>query len=50
MMLLVNNKKIMGEYVNRPMNNVIGWGTVGIMVILSVMLLFSPLLNFIKNL
>lgn len=50
MMLLVNNKKIMGEYVNKPLNNVIGWGTVGIMIILSAMLLFSPLMNLVKKL
>lgn len=50
MMLLVNNRKIMGEFVNKPLNNVIGWGTVGIMIILSAMLLFSPVMNLVKNL
>lgn len=50
MILLVNNKKIMGRYTNKPLNNLIGWATVGVLVILSLMLLFSPLLNFIKNL
>jgi NRAMP (natural resistance-associated macrophage protein)-like metal ion transporter len=48
MMLLVNNKKIMGENVNKPVNNVIGWLTVGILVVLSVMLLMTPLLNLVK--
>jgi Mn2+/Fe2+ NRAMP family transporter len=43
MMLLVNNKKIMGEHVNRLWNNIIGWGAVGILVILSLMLLLMPL-------
>ena len=48
MMLLVNNKKIMGEHVNRPFNNIIGWGTVGIMVVLSAMLFLSPLFSLLK--
>jgi len=48
MMLLINNKKIMGEHVNKPATNVIGWLTVGILVVLSVMLLLTPLLNLVK--
>src|SRR5512133_349750 len=28
MILLVNNRKIMGDYVNKPFNNIIGWSTV----------------------
>ena len=43
MMLLVNNKKIMGEHVNKPWNNVIGWGAVAILIMLSLMLLVMPL-------
>jgi Mn2+/Fe2+ NRAMP family transporter len=43
MMLLVNNKKIMGEYVNKPVQNFIGWGAVTILTILSVTLLIMPL-------
>ncbi len=50
MILLVNNRKIMGEYVNKPLNNIVGWGTVGALIILSAMLLFSPLMNLIKKL
>jgi NRAMP (natural resistance-associated macrophage protein)-like metal ion transporter len=45
MILLVNNKKIMGEYVNKPFNNIIGWSTVSIMVLLSVMLLGSRIMD-----
>jgi Mn2+/Fe2+ NRAMP family transporter len=45
MILLVNNKKIMGEYVNKPLNNIIGWGTVIVLVVLSTMLLLSPVLK-----
>ncbi len=45
MILLVNNKKIMGKYVNKPINNIIGWGAVGILIVLSVLLLVLPLLG-----
>jgi NRAMP (natural resistance-associated macrophage protein)-like metal ion transporter len=41
MILLVNNKEVMGEYVNKRGQNIIGWGTVGILVALSVTLLVS---------
>ena len=43
MMLLVNNKKIMGEHVNKPLNDIIGWGAVGVLIALSLMLLVMPL-------
>jgi len=45
MILLVNNKKIMGNYVNKPFNNIIGWSTVIVLVILSSMLILSPILR-----
>lgn len=45
MILLVNNKKIMGSYVNKPINNIIGWSAVGILVGLSLILLALPLFN-----
>jgi len=44
MILLVNNKKIMGEYVNKPLNNYIGWISVILLIGLSVALLVLPLL------
>ncbi|MCK9413060.1 MAG: Nramp family divalent metal transporter [Prolixibacteraceae bacterium] len=47
MILLVNNKKIMGEYVNKTFNNVIGWTTVIVLVILSSILLLSPLMKIL---
>jgi Mn2+/Fe2+ NRAMP family transporter len=43
MMLLVNNKKIMGEYVNKPLNNYIGWTAVIILIGLSITLLVLPI-------
>jgi len=45
MMLLVNNKKIMGVYVNKSVNNIIGWSAVIVMVGLSLTLIVLPLIN-----
>jgi len=42
MILLVNNRKIMGDRVNRRYQNVIGWGAVGVLVGLSFAMLISP--------
>jgi Mn2+/Fe2+ NRAMP family transporter len=43
MILLINNKKIMGNYTNKPVQNIIGWGAVGVLVALSAALLVLPL-------
>jgi Mn2+/Fe2+ NRAMP family transporter len=45
MILLINNKKIMGNYINKPFQNIIGWGAVGILVLLSLILLITPVLG-----
>ena len=45
MILLINNKKIMGNYVNNKLQNIIGWTAVILLVGLSVALLFLPLIN-----
>jgi NRAMP (natural resistance-associated macrophage protein)-like metal ion transporter len=45
MILLINNKKIMGTYVNRPLQNIIGWSAVVILTGLSLTLLVLPLLK-----
>jgi len=42
MILLINNKKIMGKYVNKPFTNVVGWTTIVILAALSLMLLVLP--------
>ena len=42
MMLLINNKKIMGEYTNKRINNIIGWTAVIVMVFLSGFLFLAP--------
>jgi Mn2+/Fe2+ NRAMP family transporter len=45
MILLINNKKIMGNYVNKPVNNIIGWSAVVVLTGLSLALIILPLLN-----
>jgi Mn2+/Fe2+ NRAMP family transporter len=44
MILLVNKKKLMGEYTNKPIVNYIGWFTVIILVAMSLSLLVTPFL------
>ncbi|MGC9150438.1 MAG: Nramp family divalent metal transporter [Microbacter sp.] len=44
MILLVNKKKLMGEYTNKPVVNYIGWFTVVILVAMSLSLLVTPFL------
>ena len=41
MLLLVNRKELMGEYVNSRLYNVIAWGTAVIMIALSIGLLWA---------
>lgn len=45
MMLMVNNKDIMGEYVNGRTKNVIGWVTIIVLVILTAILTFEPIVT-----
>lgn len=45
MILLINNKKIMGTYINKPIQNIIGWSAVIILTGLSLTLIILPLLN-----
>ena len=43
MILLVNDKKIMGKYVNKPVTNIVGWTSVVLLIGMSLMLLVAPL-------
>jgi len=45
MILLINNPKIMGKHVNKPINNIIGWGAIIILIGLSLTLLVMPLFS-----
>lgn len=45
MILLINNKKIMGSYVNKPFNNIVSWIAVILLVALSLTLVVLPIIN-----
>jgi NRAMP (natural resistance-associated macrophage protein)-like metal ion transporter len=45
MILLVNNKKIMGKHINKPAQNIIGWSSVVILVGLSITLILMPFIT-----
>ena len=44
MMIIINKEEIMGEYVNKRYQNIIGWATSAILIILSAILIISGLL------
>jgi len=44
MIILVNDKKLMGKFTNKPVINIVGWATVVILVGLSAMLLVTSFL------
>jgi Mn2+/Fe2+ NRAMP family transporter len=41
MMLIINKPEIMGEYTNKRYQNIIGWTTSIVLIILSAVLLLS---------
>ena len=45
MILIINNKRIMGKYVNNMFQNIVGWLTIVVLVTLTVMLVISPLIS-----
>ncbi|MCX6113513.1 MAG: Nramp family divalent metal transporter [Proteobacteria bacterium] len=45
MMLMVNNKKIMGQYVNSTAGNIVGWATISILIALTFVLMIEPLIT-----
>jgi NRAMP (natural resistance-associated macrophage protein)-like metal ion transporter len=44
-LLLINNPRVMGEHVNGRARNVIAWGFTGALVVMSAVLLVSPILD-----
>jgi len=46
MILMVNNRRIMGNYVNNSFQNTVGWSTTVILIALTVMLIVSPLISY----
>lgn len=49
MILMVNNKEIMGDYTNGISKNVIAWGTISILILLTAFITFQPIITFIIN-
>ena len=47
MILMVNNKAIMGEYVNNKFQNWVGWTTVVVLIMLTIMLVIAPIISVI---
>ena len=45
MMIIINKKDVMGEHVNKKFTNIIGWGTVVILLGLVIVLVISPFLG-----
>jgi Mn2+/Fe2+ NRAMP family transporter len=45
MILMVNDRKIMGKYVNNGFQNAVGWATTVILVILTALLVISPFVS-----
>ena len=43
MIVLVNDKKIMGQHVNKPVTNIIGWTSIVLLIGMSLLLLVAPL-------
>lgn len=45
MMIMVNNKELMGKYVNNKIKNTIGWVTIVVLIVLTVILTLEPFLT-----
>lgn len=49
MITMVNNTKIMGKYTNNNFQNTVGWSTTVILILMTIMLIISPLVNFLHK-
>ena len=47
MILMVNNKKIMGKHVNNGFQNAVGWSTTVALIALTIMLIASPVIEYL---
>jgi len=47
MMLMVNNKELMGEYVNSLTKNLVGWATIIILIVLTIIITVEPIVSTI---
>jgi len=50
MIVMVNNKKIMGEYTNNSFQNIVGWLTTITLIVLTVMLIIPPMVSSLLKL
>jgi len=50
MIIMVNNNKIMGKYVNNRFQNTVGWTTTVILIVLTALLVISPVVSFVSGL
>ncbi len=41
MLILINRKDVMGEYCNSRLGNIIAWGTSGVMIVLTLLMVFT---------
>ncbi len=49
MILMVNNKRIMGKYVNNRFQNAVGWTTAVVLIALTIMLIISPVISALSG-
>jgi Mn2+/Fe2+ NRAMP family transporter len=49
MILMVNNPKIMGLHVNNKFQNLVGWFTTVVLIILTILLVVSPMLSGLRR-
>ncbi|MDD4953871.1 MAG: Nramp family divalent metal transporter [Candidatus Omnitrophica bacterium] len=45
MLIMVNNRNIMGEHVNKKFQNIVGWSTTVILITLTAMLVITPVIS-----
>jgi len=45
MLIMVNNRNIMGEYVNKKFQNIVGWSTTVVLIALTALLVISPIVS-----
>ncbi|HVO84106.1 MAG TPA: divalent metal cation transporter [Syntrophobacteria bacterium] len=49
MIIMVNNKEIMGEHVNNKFQNAVGLGTTAVLILLTAMLIILPAIQALRN-
>lgn len=50
MIKLINDKRIMGEYTNKPFQNIVSWGTVLFIISLTLILILNPMIKTLVQL